>query len=341
MELNDLRKLSGLNECGMSPMGSPSPTPASISMTAASGPELSGMLKDIMSLAGMHKVEPSHLGVEPAPMKLTPEPVKAVGPAASDGEVMRGLADKLNLDKDDKEIKADEAWDNTPEDPKTPPEFDANEFSNNENPPGAGKGRRTMQPNAQVEDIAEQLFAEYQNFLAESEEDRVEENTNEITESQAAQRIAKACWDVVGSSGGDNGYEHLDRLNHPIANLWKKYFSSNDSDTMDFAQWLDKKVPHATLQKLVKMRGDLQPDVPLDSMEEEKDEDAKEKSWFDMTSQERAEFVASGRSKAHRSGSQPGASAAPAKTGKGDVMRSAKDRKSHSEKEPTGDREDN
>jgi hypothetical protein len=60
-----------------------------------------------------------------------------------------------------------------------------------------------------------------------------------------------------------------------------------------------------------------------------------------MDSKERAAHVASGKSKAHRSGGQPGHSAAPAKTGKGDVMRTAKDTKAHSEKEPTGDREDN
>lgn len=179
MELKDLRALSGLKECG--PMATPMspPTPASVSMTAASGSELSGMLKDIMSLAGLQKVEPHHLGVEPAPMKLLPEPVKAVGPAASDSEVMRGIADKLNLDKDEEEEKkADEAWDNTPEDPRTPPEFDAEEFANHENPPGAGKGRRTMQPNATVEEIAEHLFAEYQNFLAEDSEEDLDELRN-------------------------------------------------------------------------------------------------------------------------------------------------------------------
>jgi hypothetical protein len=171
MELNDLRKLSGLNECGMSPLGLSTPsTPASISMTAASGSELSGMLKDIMSLAGMHKVEPGHLGAEPAPMKMTAEPVKAVGPAASDGEVMRGIADKLNLDKDDEEMKADESWDNEPASPQPEEAFDANQYAHHENPPGAAKGRNFKNnPVANVEDIAEQLFADYQNFIAENQ----------------------------------------------------------------------------------------------------------------------------------------------------------------------------
>lgn len=239
MELSDLRKLSGLNECGMGPMPSSPPTPASVSMTAASGSELSGMLKDIMSLAGLQKVEPSHLGVEPLPMKMTAEPVKAVGPAASDSSVMRGIADKLNLDKDDEEMKADEAWDNTPASPEPKEPFDAEEYAHHENPPGAGKGRRTAQPNATVEEIAEGLFAEYAKFVSEDEE--VDE----------------------------------------------------------------------------------------------------EKSWFDMDSKERAAHVAAGKSKAHRSGGQPGHGVAPAKTGKGDIMRQASATKAHSEKEPTGDKEDN
>jgi len=183
MELKDLRKLSGLNECGMSPMPSAPPTPASISMTAASGNELSGMLKDIMSLAGLQKVEPGHLGVEPPPMKLLPEPVKAIGPAASDGEVMRGISDKLNLDKDDEEMKADEAWDNAPADAEPKEPFDAEEYAHHENPPGAAKGRNFKNnPVANVEDIAERLFAEYQNFLAESEE--VEEAKDEEVEEE-------------------------------------------------------------------------------------------------------------------------------------------------------------
>lgn len=247
MELKDLRNLAGLSECGMGPMSSQPSTPASMSVSAASGSELSSMLKDLMSLAGLQKVEPSHLGVEPAPMKLLPEPVKAVGPVASDSSVMRGIADKLNLDKDDEEVKADEAWDNTPASPEPKEPFDAEEYAHHENPPGAGKGRRTAQPNATVEEIAESLFAEYAKFISEDEE-----------------------------------------------------------------------------------------------VEEAKDEEVEEeKSWFDMDSKERAAYVASGKSKAHRVGGQPGHGAAPAKTGKGDIMRQASATKAHSEKEPTGDKEDN
>lgn len=161
MELKDLRNLAGLNECGgMMPMSGESRTPASLSVTAASGPELSGMLKDLMSLAGLHKVEPEHLGAEPAPMKMTAEPVKAVGPAASDVEVMRGIADKLNPEKD---VKADEAWDNTPAGAEPTEPFDSNEFAHHENPPGAATGRaQTNNPRSTVES---KLWEDYNNFV--------------------------------------------------------------------------------------------------------------------------------------------------------------------------------
>ena len=99
-----------LSECGpmgmmdgMSGMSQPH-TPASINMTAATGDELSGMLKDIMSLAGINKGDTGgmdRMGVADEPMMaLTAEP--EVGPevgapqSSTDGEVMRSVLDKLN-----------------------------------------------------------------------------------------------------------------------------------------------------------------------------------------------------------------------------------------------------
>lgn len=275
MELKDLRKLSGLNECAAMPAAPMNPpSPATVSMTAASGSELSSMLKDIMSLAGMTKVEPAHLGVAPPPMKMTAEPVKAVGPSGAD--VMRGIADKLNLDKDKpeeglagaaggalaggmaagplgavaggllgselgNEEKAEEAWDNAPADPEPKEPFDAEEYAHHENPPGAGKGRGTMQPNATLEDIVASLNEEYQSFKATEAKD--------------------------------------------------------------------------------------------EEMEEEK-------SWFDMDSKERAAHVAAGKSKAHRSGAQPGHGPAPAKTSKGDIKAQAADTKAHTRKSEYKGKED-
>jgi hypothetical protein len=65
LNLESLRYLSGLKntiaECGMMGGGG---QPASINITAGSGQELTGMLKDIMNLAGVSKVEPHHMPVD-------------------------------------------------------------------------------------------------------------------------------------------------------------------------------------------------------------------------------------------------------------------------------------
>jgi hypothetical protein len=64
LNLESLRYLAGVKdtiaECGMMGGGSP----ASINITAGSGQELTGMLKDIMNLAGVNKVEPHHMPLD-------------------------------------------------------------------------------------------------------------------------------------------------------------------------------------------------------------------------------------------------------------------------------------
>jgi hypothetical protein len=103
-----------LSECGpmgmMDGMGGMSQphSPASINMTAATGDELSGMLKDIMSLAGINKAEPEQTGIDVEPMMaLTAEPEigpdAGAGPGATDGEVMRSVLDKLNPEDGEEE----------------------------------------------------------------------------------------------------------------------------------------------------------------------------------------------------------------------------------------------
>jgi len=65
LNLESLRYLAGVKdtiaECGMMGGGG---QPASINITAGSGQELTGMLKDIMNLAGVSKVEPHHMPVD-------------------------------------------------------------------------------------------------------------------------------------------------------------------------------------------------------------------------------------------------------------------------------------
>jgi hypothetical protein len=349
MELKDLKKLSGLNECGMSPMPSQPSTPASLSVSAASGSELSGMLKDLMSLAGLQKVEPSHLGVEPAPMKLLPEPVKAVGPAASDGEVMRGISDKLNLDKDD-EKKADEGWDNEPASPEPEEAFDANQYAHHENPPGAAKGRNFKNnPVANVEDIAEQLFADYQNFISEE----VVETANEMEESSEEMDEAKK--PDHNFTADDikelEKIEDLDTLKSQAFELISK--PSAKPMKPEKVEWFKRRLESLpTIYSVIKLMYDLLLSGEGQSVigsrgsmsgnsyrnrfgESEQDMD-EEKSWFDMDSKERqAHYYKKGGGKP-----QPGHGAAPAKTSKGDVMRTAKDVKAHTGKSEYKGKED-
>lgn len=109
LTLESLKVLSGtnktVNECGMTAMPmSGSHTPASINITASSGPELTGMLKDIMSLAGVSKVEPHHM-----PLASTPGPsavISAPPMASADNEP--SIKDILGkIDDIDTEVELD------------------------------------------------------------------------------------------------------------------------------------------------------------------------------------------------------------------------------------------
>jgi hypothetical protein len=190
---------------------------ATINITAGDGEELGNMLAAIMQLAGVHKVEPGHLGAEPPPATVTAEPVTAVGPSSA-GDEMRSVIDKLNPpegEEDGEEVedegivgglaggalgaelggpmgamsgysagskatddlfggdKEDESYDNTPADPTDKNEFDANQHAgvaNQAGSPGADKNRNFKNnPRAStMEQITANLFAEYQDFLKET-----------------------------------------------------------------------------------------------------------------------------------------------------------------------------
>jgi len=193
-----LKENQQVEECGMgmSPMSSMSQnhTPASINMTADSGSELTGMLRDIMQLAGLNKVEPDHLGVEHPPMSLSLEPVSAVGPAIAEpmsgSDSMRSVLDKLNPEPegddselgpfqgdsdddegDDDEEKTDEGeYDNSPAEPTDVPEVPANGMGQaNQDPagqPGVGDRNDGKQPKA-FATMEEQLMSEYKKFIGE------------------------------------------------------------------------------------------------------------------------------------------------------------------------------
>jgi hypothetical protein len=193
---NIIKEDQQVDECGMMPpmggMDRPS-TPASINMTAASGPELSGMLRDIMQLAGMSAK------TEPAMTEPMSAPVMALEPAGSDDmgppspvDSMRSVLDKLNPDdeegddeisrpegdvdgdgdhdmKDHDKEKVDE-FDNEP-DPKTTgygsmtPTGDDLASKGGEAPKVNGGGNPMQKT---MEQIERDLFAEYQSFMSES-----------------------------------------------------------------------------------------------------------------------------------------------------------------------------
>lgn len=156
-----------VEECGMmGGMDRPS-TPASINMTAATGEELSGMLKDIMTLAGMSKEEPIST------------PALSVVEPASDGmgppdqvDFMRSTLDKLNPtdddSEDDEERKVDE-YDNEPNPQGTDyssmtPTGDDLASKGGEAPKVNGGGNPMQRT---VEEIEQQLLSDYQKFMNE------------------------------------------------------------------------------------------------------------------------------------------------------------------------------
>lgn len=114
---NIIKESQAVEECGpmglMGEMGMDKPsTPASMNITAGSGDELANMLATIMQLAGVKKVEPSDLGIEPEGGEdmLTAEPVSGddAGPM-SGADNMRSMIDKLNpMDGDDSEEDGDD-----------------------------------------------------------------------------------------------------------------------------------------------------------------------------------------------------------------------------------------
>lgn len=220
-------KESQVQECGpmgiMGGMPEQHHTPASINMTADSGPELTGMLRDIMQLAGLKQVGPQDLGVEPDPMSLTAEPVASVGPMAAEplgaADDMRAVLDKLNPepagdeqgdelgpfqgnggddtppfagnDQGDEEAEDDEEetdegeYDNSPADAEPTEPFDSNEYAHQENQPGTGDDSEGKKRQSNLPTATfENLMKEYKSFIGESEEDAEDDDMEEGIEDR-------------------------------------------------------------------------------------------------------------------------------------------------------------
>ena len=203
---NIVKESQQVDECGIMPemgMGAVERphSPASINMTAASGPELSGMLRDIMQLAGLqHQAEPTSGALDVAPQVLEPATGDDAGPQ-SPADSMRSVLDKLNpsdddagkdddsvtkaqgdldddgdhdmndheLEKGDEKQDVDE-YDNTPGNPNDKPAFDADEFAHQENQPGQGDRMDGDRPKAYADmnEAVTDLFAQYKKFVGEN-----------------------------------------------------------------------------------------------------------------------------------------------------------------------------
>ena len=205
-----VKENADLAECGpmgmMGDMQERPAMPASINMTAGSGEELSDMLATIMQLAGVHKVEPAHMGMDHDPMTLTAEPAVVAGPHASDGEVMRGVLDKMNPEMDDEEgeEETDEAqYDNTPADPRKTEPFDSEEFAHQENQPGQGDRMDGNMPKATME---QQLMADYKKFVSEGNKKVDEISTALVNKVHTARELNR---DIASNANSD---EHSARI---------------------------------------------------------------------------------------------------------------------------------
>ena len=204
---NIVKENQQVDECGMMPevgmgMGSmdrPS-TPATINMTAASGPELSGMLRDIMQLAGMNAKDDSPMASPMAePMSAPAMALEPAGdgmgpPSATDS--MRSVLDKLHPDDEEGGEEGDDEMSGPEGDVDNDGDHDMNdhekekvdEFDNEPNPQTTGygsmtptgddlasKGREAPKVNGggnpmqkTMEQLQKDLFADYQSFVSES-----------------------------------------------------------------------------------------------------------------------------------------------------------------------------
>lgn len=184
LNIENLAYLAGvkkvINECGMAPMPAPN-TPASINMTAASGQELSGMLKDIMSLTGVHKVEPHHMPVEPHDghsKVISAPPMKALIDMVNDEEM---VGDEMGGEKMVKD-SMNRPWSNSPdEEGKQEGEF----------PMDGDQDNNLVAAKDEIVDrnrrnrTEESLYQEYKKFVAETSKHITDKN-NKFEEGRKA-----------------------------------------------------------------------------------------------------------------------------------------------------------
>lgn len=211
-----LRHLAGIRkqvaECGdmMGGLARPS-TPASISVTAATGQELSSMLRDIMTLAGAKPVTPMDMPVvsQPGPAITAvvgdEGPEDDAGPSVDTSDIpMRKMLDTMN------DVEADESYSNSPEEKVAG--MDAAVPSGDDMHKKKGTFAKVagadnpMQQSMTKESIADRLFADYQNFVTEAKKKPSEGMTKK--EKSSVVKKAKAGKDI-GKAG--KGFEKVEK----------------------------------------------------------------------------------------------------------------------------------
>jgi hypothetical protein len=165
-----------VEECGpMGMMGGAMPphTPASLNITASSGPELSGMLKDLMSLAGVKPVDQ-----EPAMMRHTGTDVAPTHDIVSHNDDMGkaiSIIDSMNDEDAALEGQSEEErmYANSPEE-----EIEAHDYGDKQVKPKQQGLKQRIGDNPYkptheaVEQIANQLMRDYREFVNESQKKR-------------------------------------------------------------------------------------------------------------------------------------------------------------------------
>jgi len=184
-ENTEVAECGPMGMMGGMPMAEEPKTPATLNITAGDGEELGNMLAAIMQLAGVHKVEPEHLGIgaEPEAELITAEPA-GEEPHSGSPDSMRGVLDKMNdIDgEEDDQEETDEGEeldqhgipgvDTTPNDPTKQKPFNPNGFAKQQNTPGGGDvpkdhETRPRDRNQPIATMEERLMAEYKQFMNE------------------------------------------------------------------------------------------------------------------------------------------------------------------------------
>ena len=174
LSVESLKYLAGVKEviaeCGMAPSGPT--TPAQINITAASGPELTGMLKDLMSLAGVQKVGPEHmpLAASPGPSTVvSAPPMQSAGPSLKDmiamvDEPSEKSPDSMNDEEMEEAREEDRPYDSSPhEEEKQDGVRQFGDINNNFQNALVGKEKETTE---------ESLMSDYKKFVSEAKKDQ-------------------------------------------------------------------------------------------------------------------------------------------------------------------------